>query len=174
MAPARREVLAFGAVAVTAVAAGVLVGTVPWRSRDRAQVLLASSFQDLEGRPARLASLSSPLLLCNFWATWCAPCREEVPLLVAAKRDFSVKGLEIAGIGIDRADKLASFAKDYGINYPILVAADDVTELLRRLGDEAAALPYSVLLDRDRRIAYRKLGAWTKAELEREIRAAIG
>jgi len=95
-------------------------------------------------------------------------------LLVAAKRDFAAKGFEIAGIGIDHADKLAKFAKDYGINYPVLVASDDATELLRSLGDAAAALPYSVLLDRDRRIAYRKLGAWTKAGLEREIRAAIG
>lgn len=174
MALARRDVLALGGVALAAAAAGVFVGAVPWQSRDGAATLLASTFQDLDGRPTRLDALSSPVLLCNFWATWCAPCREEVPLLIAAKRDFSAKGLEIAGIGIDRADKLSNFAKEYAINYPILVAGDDASELLRTLGDGAAALPYSVVLDRDRRVAYRKLGAWTKDELEREIHTAIG
>lgn len=95
-------------------------------------------------------------------------------MLVAAKRDFSAKGLEIVGIGIDRVDKLKIFAREYGINYPILVASENATEMLLALGNREAALPYSVLLDRGRRVAYRKLGAWKKAELEEEILSAIG
>ena len=174
MAIARRELLALGGVAAVAAVAGTVVGGVRWKSSTNASTLLASSFEDLEGRPARLSDLSSSLLLCNFWATWCAPCREEVPLLVAAKRHFSAKGLEIAGIGIDRVDKLRIFVKEYAINYPILVASEDASEMLRTLGDREAALPYSVLLDRGRRITYRKLGAWTKAELEKEILSAMG
>lgn len=174
MALARRELLALGGVAAVAAATGALVGMLRWQSTSGTTALLESPFHDLDGRPKRLADFSSPLLLCNFWATWCAPCRQEVPLLIAAKRDFSSNGLEIAGIGIDRADKLEKFSKEYGINYPVLTATQDATELLRALGDREAALPYSVLLDRERRVAYRKLGVWTKRELEREIRAAIG
>jgi thiol-disulfide isomerase/thioredoxin len=174
MALARRELLALGGVAAVATVAGALVGVLRWQSTSGTAALLASPFHDLDGRPRRLADFSSPLLLCNFWATWCAPCREEVPLLVAAKRDFAANGLEIAGIGVDRADKLQEFSKEYGINYPVLTASEDATVLLRALGDREAALPYSVLLDSERRVAYRKLGAWTKRELEREIRAAIG
>lgn len=171
---ARRELLALGGVAAVAAVAGTIVGGARWQSVTDASTLLTSSFEDLDGRPARLRDLSSPLLLCNFWATWCAPCREEVPLLVAAKRDFSAKGLEIVGIGIDRVDKLKIFAREYGINYPILVASENATEMLLALGNREAALPYSVLLDRGRRVAYRKLGAWKKAELEEEILSAIG
>ena len=174
MALARRELLALGGVAAVAAAAGALVGALRWQSTSGTAALLDAPFHDLDGRPKRLADFPSPLLLCNFWATWCAPCREEVPLLVAAKRDFARKGLEIAGIGIDRADKLQKFSKEYAINYPVLAASQDASALLRVLGDREAALPYSVLLDRQRRVAYRKLGAWTKRELEREIRAAIG
>lgn len=171
---ARRELLALGAVGALAAVAGGVLGTLGLRSAKGAAALLAYSFIDLEGKAIRLKDWSAPVLLCNFWATWCAPCREEIPLLLAARRRFATNGLEIAGIGIDDAIKLRHFAKDYGIDYPILAATWDASELLRGLGDGPAALPFSVLLDRSRRIAYRKLGAWSKAELEKEIRNALG
>lgn len=174
MALGRREFLWLGAVGAVGAIAGTLVGAFGPRSARGAAGLLAYSFQDLDGRYTRLRDWSSPLLLCNFWATWCAPCREEVPLLIAAKRDFAAKGLEIAGIGIDQADNLRNFVKEFKIDYPILTASGDMSELLRALGDGAAALPYSVLLDRQRRVAYSKLGVWSKPELEREVQAAIG
>jgi peroxiredoxin len=93
---------------------------------------------------------------------------------VAARQQYAAKGLEIAGIGVDQADKLRTFAKDYGVSYPVLVADGDISGLLEDLGDRAAALPYSVLLDEKRRVTYRKLGIWSEKELEREIKAAIG
>jgi thiol-disulfide isomerase/thioredoxin len=171
---ARRDILALGAVAAVAGIAGAVVATSGLRSASGAQALLAYTFVDLDGRAIRLKDWSAPLLLCNFWATWCAPCREEIPLLIAARRQFAGNGLQIAGIGIDDASKLQSFVKAFGIDYPVFAATWQATDLLRLLGDNAAALPYSVILDRERRIAYRKLGAWSKAELEREIQAAFG
>jgi peroxiredoxin len=174
MALGRRQLLALGAVGAVAAVAGAAVGGLGLRSTGGAAELLAYPFQDLEGKSTRLRDWSNSVLLCNFWATWCAPCREEVPLLVSARRQFASNGLEVVGIGIDQADKLQKFAKEYGIDYPILLASGDSSELLRSLGNGAAALPYSVLVDRQRRIAYRKLGKWTKPELEREIRTAIG
>jgi peroxiredoxin len=95
-------------------------------------------------------------------------------LLIAAKQHFVANGLEIAGIGVDLAPKLQEFANQYAINYPVLTAAGDIGALMRELGDRPGALPYSVLIDHKRRIAYRRLGAWTKTELDREIRAAMG
>lgn len=174
MGLARRELLALGGVGAAAAVAGALVGALGLQSANGAAALLAYSFQDLGGRGTRLRDWSAPVLLCNFWATWCAPCREEIPLLVAARRQYAAKGLEIAGIGVDQPAKLRSFANDFGVDYPILVAGADSSDLMRELGNRAAALPYSVLLDRRRRITYKKLGAWERTELEREIRAAIG
>lgn len=175
MSLARREFLALGAVAAAAATAGILFGVFGLRHEGGSgKALLDEPFTDLEGKTVRLRDWSSPVLLCNFWATWCAPCRQEIPLLVAAKRKYADNGFEIAGIGIDRADKLRDFAKDLGISYPILIAQGDTSALLENLGDRAAALPYSVLLDAKRQITYRKLGAWSERELEREIKAAIG
>ena len=170
----RRQLLALGGVGALAAAAGALVGALGIQSANGAAALLAYSFRDLEGRTTRLRDWPMPLLLCNFWATWCAPCREEIPLLVAARRQYAVNGLEVAGIGIDQPAKLQSFAKDFEVDYPILVAGADSGDLMRDLGNRAAALPYSVLLDRRRRITYTKLGIWSQVELQREIRAAIG
>jgi thiol-disulfide isomerase/thioredoxin len=171
---ARRELLALGAIGAAAAAAGALFGVLGWQSQSGAAALLAEPFVDLEGRTTRLQDWSAKVLLCNFWATWCEPCREEIPLLIAAKQQFSAKGLEIAGIGIDSSNNLREFARKYGIIYPILAGTAGSSDLLRLLGDRAAALPFSVLLDSGRRIVHRKLGAWNKAELEREIVAAIG
>jgi thiol-disulfide isomerase/thioredoxin len=174
MALGRRQWLALGGVSAAAAAAGALVGALGLQSSSGATALLAYPFEYLDGRSTRLRDWSNPILLCNFWATWCAPCREEIPRLIAARQQHAVNGLEIAGIGVDNADNLRGFVKEYGIHYPVLLAKGDVAALIGALGDTAAALPYSVLLDRARRVAYRKLGAWSNAELEREIRAAIG
>ena len=171
---ARRQLLALGGVGAAAAVAGAVIGALRLSSSTGASTLLSYSFQQLDGGTTRLRDWRQPLILCNFWATWCAPCREEVPLLVAAKQQFTAYGLEVAGIGIDNAANLRQFAKDYQINYPVLAATADTSGLLRALGDAPGALPYSVLLDSRRRISYRKLGAWSKTELEREIRAAIG
>lgn len=170
----RRQLLTLGAVGATAAVAGAVIRAVGLRSTSGAAALLSHPFHHLDGRPTQLRDWPQQLILCNFWATWCAPCREEIPLLVAAKQQFAIDGLEIAGIGIDRAANLQQFAEKYQMNYPVLTPAGDTSELLRALGDGPGALPYSVLFDRKRRISYRKLGAWSKAELDREIRAAIG
>lgn len=171
---ARRELLALGAVGAAAAAAGAVFGLLGLHGKSDATALLSQPLADLDGRVTRLRDWPSPVLLVNFWATWCAPCREEIPLLVAAKRQYAANAFEIAGIGFDDAAKLRQFASTYGITYPVLVGPPETPDLLQALGDNAAALPYSVLLDRKRRIAYRKLGAWSKSELEREIKALIG
>jgi thiol-disulfide isomerase/thioredoxin len=166
--------LVLGGVGAAAAVAGALVGALGLQSASGAAALLAYPFEDLDGRRVRLRDWDAPLILCNFWATWCAPCREEIPLLVAARRQHAANGIEVAGIGIDHVDRLKGYAREFAVDYPILVAGGDASDLMRGLGNRAAALPYSVLLDRRRRITYKKLGAWSKAELEREIKAAIG
>ncbi|HEX7055486.1 MAG TPA: TlpA disulfide reductase family protein [Burkholderiales bacterium] len=170
----RRELLALGGVGALAALAGALVGALGLQSTSGAAALLAYPFQRLGGGTTRLADWDAPVLLCNFWATWCTPCREEIPLLVATRHKYAANGLEVAGIGIDQVDKLRDFSRELGVDYPILIAGVDSSELLRSLGDKTAALPYSVLLDSRRRITYTKLGAWSESELNREIRAAIG
>jgi len=174
MLASRRKVLIFAAVGALAAAGGAVLGAFVSQSRSGAARLLGAPFRDLDGRPRRLAEWQGHMVLCNFWATWCAPCREEVPLLVAAMQQHSGRRFSVVGIGIDHANKIREFAANYGINYPLLVADAGAIDLLRVLGNRAGALPYSVLLDRAGRLQASRLGAFHRDELPSLLARALG
>jgi len=166
MALARREALILGAIGAGAAVAGGLLGALVLQAQSGAADLLAAPFRDLSGARRTLREWRGRVLLCNFWATWCAPCREEIPMLVAVRGVFAAKGAEIVGIGIDQAAKVEEFARTYGVTYPVLIAEPDAIELMRRLGNTLGGLPYTVVVDRVGAVAHRRLGALTRAEVE--------
>ncbi len=125
--------------------------------------------QTLEGELQPLARWRGSPLIVNFWATWCEPCRVEMPLLVRTHQKYAPKGLQIVGISIDSAAKVQEFAKEYKVAYPLLIAGLDVMEIARNLGNQAAGLPYTVVLDRDGHIQARHLGGISETELEAAI-----
>src|SRR6266513_5369160 len=174
MAPARREVLDLGATGAGAALAGGLAGTLALQAQSGAADLLAASFRDLSGAKRTLREWQGRVLVCNFWATWCAPCREEIPMLVAVRAAFAAKGAEVVGIGIDQASKVDEFAKTYGITYPVLIADARAMEPMSCLGNGPGGLPYTVVLDRLGAVAHRRLGALTRAELEKVLRGLLG
>ena len=166
MPPARRELLVLGTVGLTAAVAGALFGPLALQSQSGAAELLSASFPDITGKLRKVNDFARKTLVANFWATWCEPCREEVPLLIAINGKFASAGGIVLGIGIDDREKLARFAGNYGINYPVLVAGADAMDLMHRLGNRARALPFTVVLDRNGSIAHRRLGALQKGELD--------
>jgi thiol-disulfide isomerase/thioredoxin len=170
MHPGRREALILAAAGVAAAAAGFLAGPALLRlgkgGAGESSALLAASLPDLAGNARRLIEWQGKLVVCNFWATWCAPCREEIPLLVSIRAKYAPLGVEIVGIAIDNATKVAEFSKTYVISYPILLAEAQGLELMRRAGNASGGLPYTLVLDRAGAIAYRKLGALKPGELE--------
>jgi thiol-disulfide isomerase/thioredoxin len=93
------------------------------------------------------ADFSGKPLLINFWATWCAPCREEMPMLMDLQREYGSAGLQVVGIALDDAQSASDFAATYGISYPILVGDVDVYETSAAYGNTEGVLPYSVLVD---------------------------
>jgi thiol-disulfide isomerase/thioredoxin len=174
MASRRRDTLILAGVGAAAAVAGALSGVFVLQSRSGAAELLAARLRDLEGRPRRLLEWQGRALLCNFWATWCAPCREEVPLLVAAKQQLLSNGPEIVGIGIDSGDKIREFARTYKINYPLLVGNATALGLLRGLGNKSGALPFTVALDRNGALVERRLGALSERELRQVLASLAG
>ena len=159
----RRDALILAGAGAAALAAGAIVGVLATQSTSGAARLLSASFPDLSGRQRRLSEWQGRVALFNFWATWCAPCREEMPLLDAAGRRF---GISVVGIGIDSDVKIREFAANTGVRYEMLVSGPEAVALMRDLGNGAGGLPFSVFLDRNGRIAHRKLGALSGPELQ--------
>jgi thiol-disulfide isomerase/thioredoxin len=166
MAPARREALILGAIGLGAAALGGMIGALALQSRTGAAALLRANLLDLAGQPRRLLEWQGAILVTNFWATWCAPCREEIPMLSAAAQHYYSRGVEIVGIGIDQAANVAEFARTYSIPYPLLIGDVKAIDLMRGLGNSAGALPFTVVLDRRSLVVYAKLGALSRAELD--------
>jgi len=98
------------------------------------------------------------VLVVNFWATWCAPCREEMPEFVRAQSEYGARGLQFVGIAVDQADKVEQFSKEFGLNYPSLIGGYGAVELSKTLGNRLAALPFTIVVDRQGRIAHTQLG----------------
>lgn len=94
------------------------------------------------------ADFSGKTILINFWATWCAPCRQEMPMLMDLQRQFGSSGFQVIGIALDDAQSVRNFVKTYGISYPILVGSEDVFTTSTAYGNDEGVLPYSVLIDK--------------------------
>ncbi len=131
--------------------------------------LLAARFPDLEGRERAFGEWKGQVLVVNFWATWCAPCREEIPLFVAMEDKYGARGLQIVGLAIDRPDPVRAFARDFGVNYPLLIGGFEAVEIMRPLGNSAGALPFSVIYDRDGQAVLAKLGSFHADDLESKV-----
>ncbi|MBS0581869.1 MAG: TlpA family protein disulfide reductase [Proteobacteria bacterium] len=119
---------------------------------------------DLDGKPRRLSEFDGKLVLLNFWATWCGPCREEMPLLDSTYEKLADKGLLVVGVAIDDSDAVRDFLKDNPIRYPILLAGEDEDASLR-YGDTRSVLPYSVLIGRDGRLLAQRAGYFSADSL---------
>jgi len=169
MTPSRRNALILAAVGIAAAGSGLMAGAFLLQSGSGASALLSATYPDLAGRPVRLFDLKGKILVCNFWATWCAPCREEMPMLSQLQDRYSQKGVEFVGIGIDSGAKIAEFAKNHPVSYPLLVAGPEAIELMRSLGNRGGALPFTVMLDRSGAVAFTRLGALTREEAERAL-----
>lgn len=120
---------------------------------------------DLHGQPRTLEEFRGKLLLVNFWASWCAPCVAEIPLLVEAQALFGARGLQIIGPALDEPQGVKPFIARFGMNYPVMAdfAAGDAAN--RALGNVQGYLPYSVLISREGVILHIKLGALKRGEL---------
>jgi len=174
MALTRREWLALGSAGIAAAIAGAVIGPILLRSDRGAADLLAAPLPDLYGRSRRLSEWQGMVVLCNFWATWCAPCREEIPMLVDLHRTYAKKSFEVVGIAIDNAANVREFAAKYRISYPVLIAETGGLDLVRKLGNTAGALPYTVMLDRRGAILSRKLGILHRRDIEPKIKVLLG
>jgi len=129
------------------------------------------SLESLDGKSLRLSDLRGKAVLLNFWATWCGPCKIEMPWFVDLQNQYGSQGLQIVGVAMDDASKedISKFAKDMGVNYPILIGKESV-------GDQyggVPALPESFLISRDGKIVDKIIGLRGKAEIEDAVKKTL-
>ena len=109
------------------------------------------------------------VLLINFWATWCKPCREEMPMLSALHDRLSGQGFQVLGIALDDVQQARDFVEELGIRYPVMVGGADVMATGVLYGNRAGLLPYSVLVDRQGIIRWSSLGVLEMSDLDARI-----
>lgn len=161
-----RRLPLFGLATVCLLAA--LAGYFGWRHfRAEPPRAPALSFTDLDGTTHSLAQWRGRPVLLNFWATWCAPCLREIPMLMQAQRELAGTGLVILGPAVDSHEAVRRFRAEQGINYPVFAGADQAMAAMEALGDRRGALPWSVLLGADGRILQQHAGELDRATLER-------
>ena len=164
-------------VAALALAAGLYFG-IEQRAEapDPAAVsaLTHADLPEIAGGRATLERWRGKVIVVNFWASWCPPCREEIPGLVRIQQKFAANGLQVVGIAVDSVDKSRQAAGEMGISYPVLVAEVQIIDVTRRLGNRAGGLPFTVVLDRDGRLVTTHLGLLSEVQLERLIKPLLG
>ena len=129
------------------------------------------NLNSLDGKPLTLADARGKVVLLNFWATWCGPCRAEVPDLVTLQQRYEGR-LEVIGLNVDDEDaaEVQKYVDENGINYPVAMTPDKVREEYGGI----AALPTSFLVDTEGRVVQKHVGLWDLAFFETEIRALLG
>ncbi len=128
--------------------------------------LPAFSLKDRNGNATPISKWHGKSLIINFWATWCAPCRREMPLLQGLDRDWAAQDFRVIGIAVDQHDSVVAFADALGIAYPVLIGEEDALEVAAQLGVTSPAFPFTVFTDRQGQIVALYLGELHKAQTD--------
>ena len=128
---------------------------------------------DLDGDPRALAEFDDRVILLNFWATWCPPCLEEIPALMALQDELGPEGLQVVGLALDDPQATREFVREHGVSYPILVGGESAFSLSEQFGNLPTTLPYSVVIDRTGVIRAVHRGALTRAQAAGLVRPLL-
>lgn len=135
------------------------------------QVAPAFALNDLAGQKVEMAGLRGKVVLLDFWATWCAPCREEIPHFVEMQEKYRGQGLEIVGVSVDdSAEPVRKFYQEYKMNYPVVMG----DEKLAGAYGGVLGLPIAFLIDRDGKVVKKHIGQTDAAVFEREVGELLG
>ena len=128
--------------------------------------IYSAKYVGSDGASVSLGRWSDKFLVLNFWATWCAPCKEEIPVLNDIQQRFSSKGMQIVGIAADSTLNVAKFSKEIPLGYPVYADESGAIELSRRLGNRLGLLPFTVVILPGGEVLWMRMGTVQAKELE--------
>lgn len=131
------------------------------------------SLPDLDGGVVSVNRWRGKLILLNFWATWCPPCLEEIPLFNRLQDRYGQTGFQVVGVAIDKAQDVIEFRNRVPMNYPVLIGDSDAMAIMQQYGNQYGSLPYSVLINPAGQITAQKLGAFSESELEKLLQSQL-
>lgn len=130
--------------------------------------LEAIPLTDLDGNQKLLGNWHQPVLVVNFWAPWCAPCRQEIPALIALQTEFPDQ-LQVIGLALDSEHNVRHFASEYAMNYPSFLAGHRISMYNAAFTNNSGSLPFTAIIDQQRKIHYKHTGEVTLKQLRDHI-----
>ena len=134
----------------------------PAQEQAQADAVMKLTLPDLDGRPQAIAQWRDKILVVNYWASWCAPCVEEIPAFSRLQRQYAAQGVQFVGIGIDNVENMQAFVKATPISYPLLVADPAASQMP---GLQIKGLPYTLVIGPDGRVQGSRLGRLDESRL---------
>jgi len=131
--------------------------------------LPAFQFPDLEGKIRHSSDWQGKVLVVNYWATWCPPCRKEMPLFIETQKRLQEQGLQFVAIAVDDPHLVQDFVDVFGVNFPVLIGDAEAVRLSTRMGNRFESLPFTAIFDREGNTRYIQAGEVTAEILEREL-----
>jgi cytochrome c biogenesis protein CcmG, thiol:disulfide interchange protein DsbE len=129
----------------------------------------AFTLTDLSGKQVSLADFRGKVVVLDFWATWCPPCKKEIPDFIELQKQYGSRGVQILGIALDQPDKVSEFVQQNGVNYPILLGNDAITAKYGGID----GIPTTFVIDKQGRIVNRFEGFRPKSTFEGEIKKLL-
>lgn len=164
---ARPRPFALVALALLLAACQAKVAPTSPAAEDELVTLPALELSDLDGHPVSLAALKGKVVIIDFWATWCPPCREAIPDLIDLKRQYGGQGLEVVGISLDdNAERiLPRFVHDFGINYPVVIGNEEIAAAFGHI----LGLPTTFIVDREGKVRSHFMGYIDRQRMEAAV-----
>jgi len=129
--------------------------------------------KDLDGEVHSVSEWDGKVLVLNFWAPWCTPCKKEIPVFNELQEKYAGQGLQFVGLAVDTPEEVKNFLKKMPLKYPTLVGEDDAMDIAKIYGNNIGAIPYTVMINRSGKIAFTRKGDMKKAEAEKIFSAMM-
>lgn len=138
-----------------------------------AEAVFATTLPDVNGKMQPLTQWQGKVMVLNFWATWCPPCRAEIPDFVKMQEKYRDRGLIFVGVALDEAQNVRSFASETDINYPLLLGDDAAASLSAKIGNSMGGIPFTAIIDRQGTIVATRTGGMDAEELEALVKPLL-